>query len=86
VGECGDRGADDLQREMFSKLLGRTWNEGVQAAVDVALLSPHLERFADHAPAVDCPSLRTVGRKKVCILVTLRTALRSATGRPRTLL
>lgn len=50
--QAGDGRVDDLQREMFSKLLGRTWNEGVQAAVDVALLCRYLERFADHAVGV----------------------------------
>ncbi len=50
--QAGDSRVDDLQREMFSKLLGRNWNEGVQAAVDVALLCRYLERFADHAVSV----------------------------------
>lgn len=50
--EAGDDRVDDLQREMFSKLLGRNWNEGVQTAVDVALVCRYLERFGDHAVAV----------------------------------
>jgi len=50
--QAGDSRVDDLQREMFSKLLGRNWNECVQAAVDVALLCRYLERFADHAVSV----------------------------------
>lgn len=50
--QAGDCRVDDLQRQMFSILLGRSWSEGVQAAVDVALVCRYLERFADHAVAV----------------------------------
>lgn len=46
---AGDRRVDELQREMFSILLGRGWDEGVETAVNVALVGRHLERFADHA-------------------------------------
>lgn len=43
---------DDMQREMLSILLAKNWNDGVQSAVDIALLCRYLERFADHAVAV----------------------------------
>jgi len=50
--EVEDDLMDDLQRELFSALLGPTWKHGVAPAVDIALLSRFYERFADHAVAV----------------------------------
>ena len=47
-----DQGMDDLYRRLFSLLMSPTWQHGVPAAVDTALLGRFYERFADHAVEV----------------------------------
>jgi len=47
-----DTKMDDLRREHFNVLLDENWNDGIAAAVDVALIGRYYERFADHAVAV----------------------------------
>lgn len=47
-----DREMDDIHRELFSTVLAPDWTHGVQAAIDVTLLSRYLERFADHGVTV----------------------------------
>lgn len=47
-----DDEVDRLRRESFAELLGNDWDAGVEAAVDVALLSRYYERIADHAVSV----------------------------------
>ena len=47
-----DDAMDDLHRHMFTVLMGREWNHGVAAAVDVTLLARFYERYGDHAVAV----------------------------------
>lgn len=43
---------DELHREVFTRLLSGSWDEGIEAAVDATLLSRYYERFADHAVSV----------------------------------
>jgi len=43
---------DALHRELFRIVLSPDWSHGVEAAVDVTLLSRYYERFADHAVSV----------------------------------
>lgn len=43
---------DELRRETFQRVLAGEWSGGVEAAVDMALLSRYYERIADHAVAV----------------------------------
>lgn len=43
---------DELRRETFQRVLAGEWTAGVEAAVDMALLSRYYERIADHAVAV----------------------------------
>jgi phosphate transport system protein len=47
-----DEEMDQLRRQGFTELLGDTWNHGVEAAVDMALLGRYYERIADHAVSV----------------------------------
>jgi phosphate transport system protein len=47
-----DEEMDHLHREMFQTVLSPTWDFGVEAAVDVTLLSRFYERFADHAVTI----------------------------------
>lgn len=47
-----DAEMDDLRRNQFRILLGDDWQEGVEKAVDTALLGRYYERLADHAVAV----------------------------------
>jgi phosphate transport system protein len=47
--ERDDDEIDELQKQLFSLLLGTAWRHGVEPAVDAALLSRWYERFADHA-------------------------------------
>ncbi|WP_296136357.1 phosphate signaling complex protein PhoU [uncultured Tessaracoccus sp.] len=47
-----DARMDDLRREHFTVMLDEEWDQGIKAAVDVALLGRYYERFADHAVAV----------------------------------
>ncbi|MDP4589122.1 MAG: phosphate signaling complex protein PhoU [Candidatus Nanopelagicales bacterium] len=43
---------DNLHRELFSVVLSPDWAHGVEAAIDVTLLSRFYERFGDHAVSV----------------------------------
>lgn len=47
-----DEQMDELHRELFTAVLSPTWEYGVEAAVDVTLLSRFYERFADHAVTI----------------------------------
>lgn len=47
-----DREMDDLRRQQFQVLLGDDWDEGVEKAVDAALLGRYYERIADHAVSI----------------------------------
>jgi phosphate transport system protein len=40
---------DNLHRELFTVVLSNDWKHGVEAAIDVTLLSRFYERFGDHA-------------------------------------
>lgn len=44
-----DEEADELRSRHFDVILADEWADGVQAAVDVALLGRYVERIADHA-------------------------------------
>jgi len=43
---------DRLHRELFMIVLSDSWEHGVEAAIDVTLLSRFYERFGDHAVTV----------------------------------
>lgn len=43
---------DQIHRSLFASVLAPTWDNEIQAAVDVTLLSRFYERFADHALSV----------------------------------
>lgn len=43
---------DALRRDQFKVLLSDDWNDGVEKAVDTALLGRYFERLSDHAVAV----------------------------------
>ena len=43
---------DRLHRELFTMVLSDNWEHGVEAAIDVTLLSRFYERFGDHAVTV----------------------------------
>jgi len=43
---------DRLHRELFMTVLSDKWSYGVEAAIDVTLLSRYYERFGDHAVTV----------------------------------
>lgn len=47
-----DEEMDQLRRASFTELLSDSWQHGVEAAVDVALLGRYYERLADHAVSV----------------------------------
>ncbi|MGA8257557.1 MAG: phosphate signaling complex protein PhoU [Nocardioides sp.] len=47
-----DEEMDQLRRTSFAQLLAPEWDEGVEAAVDIALLGRYYERIADHAVSV----------------------------------
>jgi phosphate transport system protein len=47
-----DEEMDRLHKELFSTVLAPSWEFGVEAAVDVTLLSRFYERFADHAVTI----------------------------------
>lgn len=40
---------DRLHRDLFTAVLSDSWSHGVEAAIDVTLLSRFYERFGDHA-------------------------------------
>lgn len=43
-----DAEMDKIHRELFATVLSPEWQYGVEAAIDVTLLSRYYERFADH--------------------------------------
>jgi phosphate transport system protein len=43
---------DQLHRDLFTVVLSSDWAHGVEAAIDVTLLSRFYERFGDHAVSV----------------------------------
>ena len=43
-----DAEMDAIHRELFTIVLDPSWSHGVEAAIDVTLLSRYYERFADH--------------------------------------
>ena len=47
-----DAEVDRLHRELFTIVLSPSWPHGVEAAIDVTLLSRYYERYADHAVSV----------------------------------
>jgi phosphate transport system protein len=47
--EAADDTMDTLRRSMFRILLSEHWDEGVEPAVDMALLGRYYERIGDHA-------------------------------------
>jgi len=47
--ERKDDEMDNLHRQLFRTLLSDTWSHGVEAAIDVALLSRYYEGIGDHA-------------------------------------
>lgn len=47
-----DEQVDRLHRELFTIVLSKSWTHGVEAAIDVTLLSRYYERYADHAVSV----------------------------------
>ena len=47
-----DEQMDHLHRELFTIVLSPSWKHGVEAAIDVTLLSRFYERYADHAVSV----------------------------------
>jgi phosphate transport system protein len=44
-----DDAMDDLHKQLFSVMFSPSWSDGVEAAVDSALLGRFYERYADHA-------------------------------------
>jgi phosphate transport system protein len=44
-----DDAMDELHRALFKVMFSPDWTEGVEAAVDTALLGRYYERYADHA-------------------------------------
>jgi phosphate transport system protein len=47
-----DSEMDRVHRELFTIVLSADWKHGVEAAIDVTLLSRYYERYADHAVSV----------------------------------
>ncbi|MEZ5115973.1 MAG: phosphate signaling complex protein PhoU [Candidatus Nanopelagicales bacterium] len=47
-----DNEMDRLHRELFTIVLSPSWSHGVEAAIDVTLLSRYYERYADHAVTI----------------------------------
>ena len=50
--EASDELVDALHREVFSQVLGTTWEGAPHIAVDATLASRYHERFADHAVGI----------------------------------
>lgn len=50
--EHDDDQMDRLHRALFSQLLAKDSPYGIEAAIDITLISRHYERFADHAVSV----------------------------------
>jgi phosphate transport system protein len=58
---AADAKMDAIHRELFTIVLSPEWTAGVEAAIDVTLLSRYYERFADHGVSI---------AKRVAFLVT----------------
>ncbi|MDQ4103733.1 MAG: phosphate signaling complex protein PhoU [Actinomycetota bacterium] len=58
-----DEEVDALRRHLFDVLFAEDWSDGVEQAVDAALIGRYYERFADHAVAI---------AREVCYLATGR--------------
>ncbi len=58
-----DEEVDALRRHLFDVLFAEDWSDGVEQAVDAALIGRYYERFADHAVAI---------ARQVCYLATGR--------------
>ena len=43
---------DRMHRELFTVVLSPVWSHGVEAAIDITLLSRYYERYADHAVTI----------------------------------
>ena len=41
-----------MHRELFTVVLSPVWSHGVEAAIDITLLSRYYERYADHAVTI----------------------------------
>jgi phosphate transport system protein len=50
--ERDDDVMDDLHRKVLRTILGGSWHEGIETAVDVTLIGRYYERFGDHAVSV----------------------------------
>ena len=50
--EKDDDVMDELHRALFTAILDDSWDQGVEAAIDITLVGRHYERFADHAVSV----------------------------------
>ena len=50
--EKDDDVMDELHRNLFRAILDDSWDQGVEAAIDITLVGRHYERFADHAVSV----------------------------------
>ena len=49
---ASDEDMNKMHRELFTTVLSPSWAHGVEAAIDVTLLSRYYERFADHSVAI----------------------------------
>ncbi len=66
-----DAEMDNLHRELFTIVLSPTWKHGVEAAIDVTLLSRYYERYADHAVSVTRRVINVVtGEPYVAVEIT----------------
>lgn len=70
-----DREMDRLHREMFTIVLSPAWTYGVEAAVDITLISRYYERFADHAV--------TIGKRVIHVVTGEPYETRRGTPPPR---
>ena len=50
--EKDDDVMDELHRQLFTAILDDSWDQGVEAAIDITLVGRYYERFADHAVSV----------------------------------
>ncbi len=50
--EKDDDVMDELHRQLFRSILDDSWDEGIEAAIDITLAGRYYERFADHAVSV----------------------------------
>lgn len=55
-----DDDMDELHRSLFFAVLSPQWDHGIEAAIDITLLSRYYERFADHAVTIGKRVIHTV--------------------------